>query len=107
VQKRYTASLNEKATLRKDLESWRGKPFTKEELAAFDLEKLLGANGLFSVVHIKGRKDPSQTFAAIQSAMALPKGMERIAPVEYVRECDRADAPNAEKEPEVDEVIEF
>ena len=107
IQKRYTLSLNEKATLRKDLEGWRGRAFTKEELAGFDLEKLLGANGLFSVVHFQGKTDPTQTFASIQSVMALPKGMERISAVDYVRECDRPDAPNAEKEPEADEVLEF
>ena len=28
IGKRYTASMNEKATLRKDLEGWRGKSFT-------------------------------------------------------------------------------
>ena len=30
--KTYTASLNEKASLRKDLNAWRGRPFTDEEL---------------------------------------------------------------------------
>src|SRR5688572_7661771 len=38
----YTLSLNEAATLRADLESWRGKPFDDAELAeGFDVEKLL------------------------------------------------------------------
>ena len=46
VSKFYTLSLNPKASLRKDLESWRGKSFTKEELESFDLEKLIGVNCL-------------------------------------------------------------
>lgn len=37
-----TASLNAKSTLRKYLESWRGQAFTADELAGFDLKKLLG-----------------------------------------------------------------
>lgn len=42
ISRFYNLSLNEKATLRKDLESWRGKPFTEEELKdGFDVEKLL------------------------------------------------------------------
>ena len=42
VYRRYTASLGKKANLRRDLESWRGKPFTDKELDGFDLEVLLG-----------------------------------------------------------------
>jgi hypothetical protein len=38
----YSASISEKATLRKLLEGWRGKPFTPEELSGFDLKKVLG-----------------------------------------------------------------
>jgi hypothetical protein len=41
VYKRYTLSLNEKATLRKDLESWRGKAFTRDEEMGFDVEQVL------------------------------------------------------------------
>ena len=42
ISKRYTMSLGEQSTLRKDLESWRGKKFTAEELLGFDLNVLLG-----------------------------------------------------------------
>ena len=38
VYKRYTLSLNEKATLRHDLESWRGRPFNEQELKGFERE---------------------------------------------------------------------
>lgn len=46
----YTASLNEKASLRKHLEQVRGKKFTQEDLAGFDVKKLLGALATVSVV---------------------------------------------------------
>ena len=42
VSKTYTLSMHEKSTLRKDLESWRGKGFTELEAAKFDITKLLG-----------------------------------------------------------------
>ena len=37
-RKRYTLSLHEKASLRKDLESWRGRPFTDDELAGISAD---------------------------------------------------------------------
>lgn len=47
----YTASLHEKAQLRKDLEAWRGKKFTDEELEGFDLKNVLGTYCMMQVVH--------------------------------------------------------
>lgn len=46
----YTNSLGEKANLRRDLESWRGRTFTKEELQRFDLESILGKPCLLTIV---------------------------------------------------------
>lgn len=37
-----TLSLHEKSKLRPQLEGWRGKKFTEEELKGFDISKLLG-----------------------------------------------------------------
>jgi len=51
VSKRYTLSLDEKATLRKDLEAWRGKAFTQAELDGFNLEVLLGKCCMVSITH--------------------------------------------------------
>lgn len=47
----YTASLHEKSQLRKDLEAWRGKKFTTEELEGFDLQNVLGKYCMIQVVH--------------------------------------------------------
>lgn len=54
LSKRYTASLNEKATLRHDLASWRGRDFTPDELAGFDLESIRGVGATLNVVHYDG-----------------------------------------------------
>tara|TARA_R110002020_G_scaffold7666_5_gene31974 strand:+ start:6119 stop:6856 length:738 start_codon:yes stop_codon:yes gene_type:complete len=42
TSKQYTASLHENSTLHKDLKSWRGRSFTPEELAGFEIGNLLG-----------------------------------------------------------------
>jgi len=45
ISKNFTLSLAEKATLRKDLETWRGRPFTEEERNGFQLEKTYWVSG--------------------------------------------------------------
>jgi hypothetical protein len=65
----YTASLGEKASLRKDLEAWRGRAFTSSELMAFKLPALLGKTCMLSIVE----KEKGGT--KVGSVMAVPKGM--------------------------------
>jgi hypothetical protein len=76
VSKTYTLSMHEKATLRKDLESWRGKGFTELEAARFDITKLLGQPCILSIVHQPGKSDPSKTYVVVTSISKLMKGQE-------------------------------
>lgn len=69
VSKFYTNSLSEKANLRKDLESWRARQFSVEELLKFDLMKLLGVPAMLTIVHNEKAK------AKVASVSALPKGV--------------------------------
>lgn len=69
----YTASLNSKGNLRKDLISWRGRDFTVEELKKFDLRNVVGAPCLLSVVHKVGKD--GQKRAVIGGIMKLPKAV--------------------------------
>ena len=87
IKKEYRASLHEKAGLRKDLESWRGRPFTEAEKAGFDLENVVGVPCMLNIIHKTGSK--GGTFANIAAVMPLPKGMTKIAPRDYVRVKDR------------------
>jgi hypothetical protein len=65
-------SLNEKATLRQLLQSWRGRAFTTEELKAFDLVNVLSKPAFINVTHsTKG----DRTYANLTSIMPMPKGM--------------------------------
>ena len=43
VGSRYSFSMFKKANLRKDLETWRGRPFSDTEADAFDVDKIIGA----------------------------------------------------------------
>lgn len=72
MQKFYNLSSNEKATLRIDLESWRGQPFSKEEFGSFDIAKLLGKPCLMGVVH---ENKNGKLKAIISSILRLPKNM--------------------------------
>ena len=91
ISKAYTASLGEKANLRKDLESWRGRPFTADELAGFDVKNLLGKSCLLNLIKVQGQKGEKVVIATIS---ALPKGMPAPnAPVhtQYIYSLDDHD----------------
>lgn len=84
--KTYTASMNEKANLRRDLGSWRGKSFTDEEAEAFDVSAILGKSCMVSITHTaKGEK----TYANITGLLKLMKGIDpktllpEIPPIYY------------------------
>jgi len=55
IFKNYTLSWSEKATLRGDLQSWRGKPFTQEEMRRFDLKTVLNAWCMLNVIERAGQ----------------------------------------------------
>lgn len=76
VSKEYTLSMHEKSTLRKDLESWRGKGFTEAEAKRFDITKLLGVPCILSVIHQPGKKDPTKSYVAVSSISKLMKNQE-------------------------------
>lgn len=68
VSKFYTASLGEKANLRKDLANWRGRDFTEEELKGFESKAILGKACMLSLTpNEKGK-------TRVTAVMALPKG---------------------------------
>lgn len=74
IHKEFTLSMHEKATLRKMLESWRGKAFTEVEAERFDITKLLGKPCMINVIHKTSGK--GSNYADISSLATLPKGLE-------------------------------
>lgn len=101
VFKRYTLSLNEKATLRKDLESWRGRAFTRDEEMGFDVESVIGANCLLNIQHNQVK---DKTYANVVAIMPLAKGMPKLDARDYVRKVDRTDASPDEAQQTVEAV---
>lgn len=71
ISRKYTISLHEKATLRKDLQTWRGRMFTDEELKGFDIKNILGKSCMIQVIH---EKVGEKTYANIGAIMPLMKG---------------------------------
>jgi hypothetical protein len=79
----YTASLHKKANLRKMLESWRGRQFTKEELEnGFELSRLLGVNCTIQIIH--NVKDEN-TYANIANVLPLMDKSKNIGKSENPR----------------------
>lgn len=74
VSKEFTLSMHEKATLRKMLESWRGKALTDDEAKRFDVTKLLGKPCMVNVIHKKSAT--GKEYADISSISTLPKNFE-------------------------------
>jgi hypothetical protein len=73
ISKEFTLSMNEKATLKKFLQSWRGKAFSDQEASNFDITKLLGKPCMISIIHKESKN--GKTYAEISSVTTLPKGM--------------------------------
>lgn len=73
ISKEFNLSMNEKATLRKFLEGWRGKGFSDDEAKSFDITKLLGIPCLLSVIH--KTNTAGKIYAEISSVSAVPKGI--------------------------------
>lgn len=75
LSKNYNMLFSERATLRQDMESWRGKKFADDE--QFDIFKLIGRACMIQVVH---NESNGNTYANVDTIAALPKGMS--APTE-------------------------
>jgi hypothetical protein len=90
VQQWYTNSDSEKSNLRKMLESWRGKRFTEDEIAAFDIESVIGKNCQVQVVHTI--KAEGKVFANIQAIISPRQGEVPLEAEDYEREAERSEA---------------
>ena len=73
----YTMSLGKKAKLRADLESWRGQPFTDDELKGFDISKLIDA---YCMVNVVQTNKEGKTYSNVQSLTPLPSALRKSKP---------------------------
>ena len=86
IAREFTVSMGEKANLRKFLEQWRGRPYTKEQVTAgVPIDKLTGQHALLSVAHRTSGK--GRVYANITACVGVPKAMLATvtAYTDYVR----------------------
>ena len=100
VVQQYGLSLHEKATLRKVLESWRGKQFSEQELQGFDLESVIGSNCQLQIVRVV--KGEGREYANVQAVVPLGKSMQKIVPKDYERKALVAQEQPQEEEAPLD-----
>ena len=77
ISKRYTLSLHEKSSLRKDLASWRGRDFTEEEAKAFDVSALLGA---YCMVNVTESETNGKTYSNVAGLSRIPAALKNSKP---------------------------
>jgi len=75
ISKNFSLSLAEKATLRKDLQAWRGREFTPEELRGFELKNVLGAWCMLTVAKSTGNN--GKEYTNIMSINPVPAAIKR------------------------------
>jgi hypothetical protein len=95
---RYTASLHEKATLRKDFAKIAGRDLTADELASKDLDIegiLLGRQNTVVVEHSEDPKT-GKVYANIATFMK-PQGAKLAVPADFQRKKDRQPQPQTQK----------
>lgn len=75
ISKNYTLTLSDKASLRNDLKTWRGRDFTPEELRGFELKNVLGVWAMLSVTREAGRD--GKEYTNIQAIMPVPPHVKK------------------------------
>lgn len=75
ISKNYTLSLAEKATLRKDLQTWRGVAFTPDQLRGFELKNVLGHWAMLSVAKDIGNN--GKEYTNIMSVNPVPQTIKK------------------------------
>lgn len=75
IAKNYNNLLEEKASLRIDLKTWRGRDFTSDELAGFELKNILGVWAMLSIVCEQGRD--GKDYTNVQAVMPVPPNIKK------------------------------
>jgi hypothetical protein len=85
ARRRYNAGLGSStkpSDLRRDLETWRNRPFTKAEAADFDLDVLIAKNCQLQIVH---KIKDGGTFANVTMVAPPTKGAAPLTVADYTR----------------------
>lgn len=75
ISKNYTNNLGDKATLRADLSSWRGRDFTDEERKGFNLKNILGQWCMLTVARTPGKN--GKEYSNVVAVSPVPASIKR------------------------------
>lgn len=80
ISQRYTWSMSDKATLRKHLESWRGKAFADSDFgpSGFNIKSIIGVGCVLTIMHTEKN---DRRYANIAAIGKLMKGQKAPPPV--------------------------
>ena len=96
ISKNFTLSLAEKATLRLDLQAWRGRPFTADELRGFELKAVLGVWAMITAARALGKN--GKEFTNIVSINPVPAAIKRAGLPEGFNKLGSFDIDNPNME---------
>ncbi len=97
INKRYTWSMHEKATLRKHLEAWRGVPFKDDDFdgdSRFDIKNIIGKPCTLTITHTAKE---GKTYAGVGGVGKMMKGASASPltnPAVYLALSDESFDPN-------------
>lgn len=83
IAKSFTLTLAEKSTLRKDLQMWRGRDFTADELRGFELKNVLGAWAMLTVTQTESN---GKTYTNIAGINPVPVNIKKAGLPEGINE---------------------
>lgn len=92
ISKNFTLSLSDKATLRIDLQRWRGREFTSDELRGFELKNVLGAWAMLSVIKATG--NDGKEYTNIDSINSVPPAIKKSGLPDGVNKAEIFDIEN-------------
>jgi len=75
ISKNFTLSLQDKATLRIDLQTWRGREFNADELRGFEVKNVLGAWAMLSVLKEAG--GDGKEYTNIKAILGVPPAIKK------------------------------
>ncbi len=94
ISTQFSLTLNKKGNLLPALVNWRGREFTSEELAGFNVMLCIGANALLNITHKAGTgKNVGRVFSEITSINPLPKGSKKLQPENPLMQFSLDDFP--------------
>lgn len=106
IHKQYTHSLNENSNLFKDLKSWRGRAFTAEELAGFDLMTILGVSCDLDIVKNANDRSVVDSVFKPDGGAKKTETVNELQAFDLEEYCNEFNGNSSEKSKEMCDVYE-